>query len=48
MVGVDLDVGDAQSAARKPPAKPEAQWNNSGLVSIKWILSGFVCPDCER
>jgi hypothetical protein len=37
-----LDVGDAQSAARKPPAKPEAQWNNSELVSIKWILSGFV------
>lgn len=38
----------SQSDARKPPARPEAHWNNCGLESTTWILSGLVFPDCDR
>jgi hypothetical protein len=29
---------DSQSAARKPPARPDAHWNSSGAGSTRWMF----------
>ena len=36
---------NVQSAARKPPANPEAQCSSLSLESTRCILSGLVFPD---
>ncbi len=33
-----------QSATKNPAARPEAQWNSSGLESTRWMLLGSVFP----
>lgn len=46
---VELELGGgSQSAARKPPAKPEAQLKRVGDESTRWMRLGEVLPDCER
>lgn len=47
--GCLIAVGlNSQSAARNPPAKPDAQRKSSGLASTRHMLLGSVFPLSER
>lgn len=41
-------LSNVQSAARKPAASPDAQWNSFGLESMSTMLRGSVWPLSDR